>query len=354
MKKSDEIIKDIQNRNHNYLIMINDFGVSLAKNSLSFFEVQSFFKNLANYAAHQFEDLKQIFDEFEIDERQVQSHIKNQKIFLNEVNYMCSYVSDDVYKIKPLLNFLIFWSESEVNNQNFLLFKQVELIKKGMTPSDAYELMSLHDNTTFARTINNFINTLIQKNDELVQSNAALQVKLNKTTKKLDALTKELDAFPVVDSITNLPNRTQALKALNILFNEENKNAGVLLFSLTSYNDMINQLGYEVTNNIFLAIIRIIKNSIRSDDLIYSMKKDELMIICQNLNEASAINISNILIERITKNTVLNTLLGSFDKLSVNIGIALFQSVSDIDDLLILADRKLKNAQTMGKNRIEI
>ena len=78
------------------------------------------------------------------------------------------------------------------------------------------------------------------------------------------------------------------------------------------------------------------------------------MIICQNLNEASAINISNILIERITKNTVLNTLLGSFDKLSVNIGIALFQSVSDIDDLLILADRKLKNAQTMGKNRIEI
>ena len=56
MKKSDEIIKDIQNRNHNYLIMINDFGVSLAKNSLSFFEIQSFFKNLANYAAHQFEN----------------------------------------------------------------------------------------------------------------------------------------------------------------------------------------------------------------------------------------------------------------------------------------------------------
>ena len=354
MKKSDEIIKDIQNRNHNYLIMINDSGVSLAKNSLSFFEVQSPFKNLANYAAHQFEDLKQIFDEFEIDKRQVESHIKNQKTFLNEVNYMCSYINDDIYKIKSLFNFLIFWSEIEVSNQNFLLFKQVELIKKGMTPSTAYELMSLNDNTNFARTINNFINTLIQKNDELVQSNAALQVKLNKTTKKLDALTKELDAFPVVDSITNLPNRTQALKALNILFNEENKNAGVLLFSLTSYNDMINQLGYEVTNNIFLAIIRIIKNSIRSDDLIYSMKKDELMIICQNLNEASAINISNILIERITKNTVLNTLLGSFDKLSVNIGIALFQSVSDIDDLLILADRKLKNAQTMGKNRIEI
>lgn len=61
-----------------------------------------------------------------------------------------------------------------------------------------------------------------------------------------------------------------------------------------------------------------------------------------------------MLIERITKNSVLNTLLGSFNKLSINIGIALLQSVSDSDDLLVLLDKKLKNAQSMGKNRIEI
>lgn len=349
-------IENIINKNNEYIHLLNKFSASLSDGTLTFFDIQTFFKELGYYAAHQFVQIKQAIEEFKIDERQAKIHLKNQDLFIKELDYICSYINEDISKVKFLMNFLIYWTDLEILKQNSVLLKQIEFIKKGMDPSVAYETFKFIDDNqiSFMQSINKFVNMLIKDNEELRID----KLKLENEIKNLqDNIAKaNFASYPQMDNITNLPNRNQGVKAITSLLEDTQNSAtlGIFLISLTNYNQIMERFGYEITNSIVLTLITIMDNLTRSDDVIYSMKRDEFMIICPNLNEPSAINIANLIFEEVDRNSVLNSILDDTQDIEINIGISLSNEESNTKSMLEKADLNLKESKALGANNFKI
>ena len=340
-----EIVKNIENKNSDYIKLLDNFSINLSNNTLTFFDIQNFFKELGEYSANQFLNIEKAIKEFGIDKRQEEIHLKNQKLFIQELAFICSFVSEDINKVKVLLNFLLYWTDLEIFKQNRGLIMQIELIEKGMEPSVAYELTNIsNEDSMFARSVNKFINTLIKNNNELVDKNRALNDRIKNLEEKIEKSKSEF--YLQVDNLTNLPNRSQGIKTLELLLSKNKENSvGIFLISFTNYNQILEKFGSKIANGLTLTLITLIDSITRSDDIIYSMKRGEFMVICPNLNEASAINIANSLLDKAKNNSIIKSLLNEHQNLDINIGIALSDRYNDSKIMLQKADFNLKEAK---------
>lgn len=342
--------KEIEKRNSNYIKLVNTLGRKLANDSLSHFELQAFFKDMAQYSSQQFEDINQIIDEYHIYEKQVQTHKQNQKMFIKEMVLLCDSVSEDLSKAKMLLDFLIFWMDSQVLGQDKVLLRQISLISSGKTPKEAYELTSIspNGNDTLIRTLNEMLDLLLQRNRELSESNKILAANLEQKQKELLYLNQKYGSIVTVDETTKLPNRKQALKDIDKYINngvKDESKLGLLLISIGNYDELLKKFGARIDEELILRTIDIIKNTTRSDDVVYFMRRNELLVLCPSSSETSIINIANLLIANTKNSRDINSLFYNKDSAKLNIGIELIDKNIALKDVLKNVDDKLKMAE---------
>ncbi|MSN95829.1 diguanylate cyclase [Campylobacter sp. FMV-PI01] len=364
MKNCVEQINHIKNRNSNYMKLVSDLGKNLVNNSLAYFEIQIFFKKMAHYSANQFEDILNLMHNYQIDERQVQIHKTSQDKFIKELSVLCSKIEEDTNNVRILLNFLIYFADFKILKQDEILLQQILLINSGKSPKEAFEMTNLINfQTDTVKIFNEILDSALLINQKFKEENSNLlnEIKIIKT-KSLE-LSKKYATIPTFDPLTNLPNQIQATKGLEIsIKNSEqfNQKLATILININEYSYILNNFGTDKALDVVLIVVDLLKASIRSGDILYSIRQDEFLIICQNTNETGAINIANNIFKNIKNNNQLKNISKKFKsefqdfEITLNIGIVVSKNSMSVDEINHKLSKNLEISKANGVNTFQI
>ena len=162
------------------------------------------------------------------------------------------------------------------------------------------------------------------------------------------------------DSLTDLPNRNELLKRLEMEVSRvsRKKTFGALLFiDLDNFKNINDSLGHPVGDIVLKEIAQRLKSHLRGEDTVARVGGDEFVIILSDLsaNSMEAVNQARQISNNICDAVSLEFKNGGIDlQITASIGITMISDgESSGDDLLRYADTAMYEAKKGGRNRLE-
>ena len=158
------------------------------------------------------------------------------------------------------------------------------------------------------------------------------------------------------DPLTGAYNRREGLKLVKQLLRKnsfEDKNACVLVLDIDYFKKINDTYGHEAGDIVLKEVVKIIRNSIRNDDIIVRWGGEEFLILLNGIPVEKAGEVA----ERIRRN-IAQTLIelpdGKKIKVTVSIGVACAEEEGtySFDELFVVADKRLYKAKREGRNRV--
>ena len=154
------------------------------------------------------------------------------------------------------------------------------------------------------------------------------------------------------DPLTNLFNRRRFSEELEHVLSraERYQHLGALLFfDLDRFKYINDTSGHQAGDTLLKMIANMLKQIIRSDDVIGRLGGDEFAIILPEINASGAIEVAKKVLDQLGSAQL--TIHNRTHKISASIGIALFPEHGDnIHDLLAAADLAMYEAKALGRN----
>lgn len=240
------------------------------------------------------------------------------------------------------LFYTIFFFFLQIKAKNFVkqinnpLLKIIEFTKnvgktkeiKALEPSNIFEINQLNDN------FNDLIFELDKRTNHLVieETKRIYQEKLVNT-----------------DHLTGAYNR----RYLNDFSNDylkiikrEKKDLSLLIVDLDDFKNINDTFGHDIGDKVLIQLVKIIKKTIRENDLVVRFGGDEFIVLLPNTNVLNTRIVANKIIEEINEYNKK----AEYD-FSVSIGISYYQvGDNSIEDLISKADKSLYEAKRIGKN----
>ncbi len=195
--------------------------------------------------------------------------------------------------------------------------------------------------------------TIIQhKENELRGVVDNLDSTIEKKTAELREINYELQNRANLDQLTNLFNRHkfEELKQ-NGYFEKliEYGSLSVILFDIDYFKSINDRFGHEQGDEILLKFAKLVKGSIREDDILFRWGGEEFLLIIKNGNPKDAYNLAKKI-----KNEIENFDFGIKEKITTSFGIAGCMDYKNLKDLIKNADDALYEAKNNGRNTIVI
>ena len=160
-------------------------------------------------------------------------------------------------------------------------------------------------------------------------------------------LTKELRRLAESDPLTGLANRRCLRETLEAQLQQEPP--GWLLYVDLDYFKEVNDAhGHEAGDRLLVAVAQILRESVRSDDLVARMGGDEFAILLPGGNQIGAETVSARILGRLTKLAAAQI---AFRNVSASIGLTALVGVTEVDTALIYADSACYLAKRSGRGR---
>jgi len=160
-------------------------------------------------------------------------------------------------------------------------------------------------------------------------------------------LTKELRRLAESDPLTGLANRRSLRQTIEAQLTQEA--AGWLLcMDLDHFKEVNDAHGHEAGDRLLVAVARILRDSVRGEDLVARMGGDEFAVVLIGGNQVGA----ELVAARVLKG--LSELAGSapeFRNVSTSIGLSTLVGVTDVDTALMYADGACYLAKRSGRGR---
>jgi diguanylate cyclase (GGDEF)-like protein len=156
------------------------------------------------------------------------------------------------------------------------------------------------------------------------------------------------------DALTQIPNRralSENLRRECILSRRQNSPLSLILMDLDHFKYVNDKHGHEEGDRLLIAVAQLLKQCVRSSDIVYRYGGEEFVILLSH----TPISGASLLAERIRSK--LETYSGdSLQSLPVtaSLGVATYNTREDAKSLLNRADKAMYAAKMMGRNRIEI
>lgn len=161
-----------------------------------------------------------------------------------------------------------------------------------------------------------------------------------------------LEVFALYDLLTNAYNRRYFLEAIN----REIMNAGrkdtafcLVMFDIDNFKKVNDTYGHSKGDDILKEIISIAKSTVRKTDILSRIGGEEFTIILPD----STLDQALILAERLREKTEENN-FSQVGKVTISLGVALYESGDTIDDIIKKADSAMYKAKTEGRNCVRI
>jgi len=195
------------------------------------------------------------------------------------------------------------------------------------------------------------ISHVFAKNNAVVKAKIILFWEITDTIN----LMKELENAAYIDSLTGIYNRKHFFELANVDIERAlrlNQSIYTAMLDLDFFKQVNDTYGHDAGDMVLKATAGIIRQTIRSYDLLCRYGGEEFVLLLTALDAAEA----RRLVERIRENMEHNTLRYEDKKIIVtcSIGLAKFQKTDTLETSIKKADEALYAAKNAGRNKVKI
>ncbi|HYD95279.1 MAG TPA: EAL domain-containing protein [Noviherbaspirillum sp.] len=168
----------------------------------------------------------------------------------------------------------------------------------------------------------------------------------------------EIERLAFYDPLTRLPNRRLLLDRLHHALQTADRkaNCGALMYlDLDNFKSLNDTSGHDIGDRLLVQVARRLENAVRKSNTIARLGGDEFVVLLEDLDgdveEAAAQ--AEIVAEKVLSTFAAPFRLGKYEHYcSTSIGVTLFCSQYDPDEVLKRADVAMYQAKSAGKNAI--
>jgi len=181
---------DIVDLQHHHLVnVVNDVGDMLLGGShVSEGQLQSLFKDLADYAVKHFADEEHLMKEAHLDARHADIHTRHHKEFIQQVVSMWKSRATMRNPAEVVHGFLAAWLTFHILSEDQDMAKQISLVHKGTPPDEAFELEHRQVDSSASAlldALHKLYSVLSATNQDLAETNLHLEEKVAARTQQL-------------------------------------------------------------------------------------------------------------------------------------------------------------------------
>jgi diguanylate cyclase (GGDEF)-like protein/hemerythrin-like metal-binding protein len=352
-------ILSVDEQHKSLIDIINKLGDNFSQDDVEHGVIESTLDALASYAGYHFAEEQELMSQAGIYQQHIDGHIKSHDSFLSEVLRLSSEASNGgSAAIEHLLDFLIHWLAYHILVTDKNMAKQMKLIKSGVSAEQAFiqeEVDANRSTEPLITALNSLFSQVSQRNKELIALNKTLEDKVARRTKALIEANRDLEQIALTDILTGLPNRRHATQQLSLLWDESTKcslHLACLMIDADHFKQVNDTHGHDAGDYVLQELSKVLKDSVRTDDLVCRLGGDEFIIILPDTDLEGA-----LLAAKHTHKLVSELRVTTGDSAwegSVSIGVsARTKEMQNINDLLKESDKGVYLAKENGKNCVK-
>jgi len=228
---------------------------------------------------------------------------------------------------------LLFYSQSEVKKLQTHLYQADELVK---------QVIQLNQKENWEK--------LAAKVTELDSLVLATDWLLDQVAKDIYALENNKDPLTKMFTRRYLPSIIQ--HEIHYCL-ERNVNLGIIMLDLDFFKNINDQYGHTVGDSVLSKTASILSTSIRAYDYIFRYGGEEFLILINNTNTESCLQVAEEIRCKVA-NYKFKDLPFIKEKITISLGVAIFNKHPDYELLINQADKALYKAKENGRNRVEL
>ncbi|WP_313567993.1 sensor domain-containing diguanylate cyclase [Acetoanaerobium noterae] len=190
-----------------------------------------------------------------------------------------------------------------------------------------------------------------------VTQKVILEEVLEAREKQYKELAKELERKNIslservsIDNLTGIKNRyyfDERIKEEVDLAKRQKVSFSLLLFDLDHFKLVNDNFGHDIGDKVLKRVTDAVSKIIRSYDIFARWGGEEFVVLMPNTTEAEAV----LAAEKIRK-AVEDIIHPDIEKITISIGIAIWEVDDDVDQIFVKADKALYTAKNQGRNRV--
>lgn len=190
-----------------------------------------------------------------------------------------------------------------------------------------------------------------------VTQKVILEELLEAREKQYKELAKELERKNIslservsIDNLTGIKNRyyfDERIKEEVDLAKRQKVSFSLLLFDLDHFKHVNDNFGHDIGDKVLKRVTDAVSKIIRSYDIFARWGGEEFVVLMPNTTEAEAV----LAAEKIRK-AVEDIIHPDIEKITISIGIAIWEVDDDVDQIFVKADKALYTAKNQGRNRV--
>lgn len=335
-------------------IINNGIKMTLDKMDVSSNQFEELKKSLDEYIKLHFFTEENIMADAKIYYEHIADHKKEHKEFIDTIKLYFGNDEDvSKSKINEALEYLIRWLAYHILNTDKLLCKQIELIKSGKDPKEAYEIEANKKEETkepLLKALRALFYVVSEKNRELEKANDKLEERVRQRTLELNAANEMLESLSLTDSLTGLPNRRyfeMILQQLIENWKRYHKTFTVMFIDIDKFKKVNDTEGHDEGDILLKWIADFLKRNIRKTDTICRLGGDEFVAVCVESDLNIATQISNTILMKLLEEKIN---VKSW-KPSLSIGISIISDTNNtMDKIVKSADTAMYISKKKGGN----
>jgi hemerythrin len=314
------------------------------------------FTELKDYTVYHFGEEERLMAALAVDPRHTETHCEAHQSFLENVQIKAAAINStdslDLASASDLLDYLVNWLAFHILGEDKNLAHQIEAIKAGVDPATAYDDHQQSKDESKEPLLNalHFLfNQVSQQNRELQSLNGHLEDLIESRTFALSQANHRLQEIAYIDSLTSLPNRRSIASHLEGLWEMGDK-LSCLMIDADHFKEVNDTYGHGAGDIVLKELAVCLEHTVRSDDVVGRMGGDEFLVVCSE-DHAGAHQLADKLKQSVDALSVKVGEGGGEWQGSISIGYASRAAdVTDIDDLIRLADKGVYLAKKAGKD----
>lgn len=186
--------------------------------------------------------------------------------------------------------------------------------------------------------------------EQLVQANEKLEEEVAARTLELQAALSEMEKISIHDKLTGLYNRhkldDELLRQLKMA-KRYSSCFGLILLDTDNFKALNDSLGHFVADKLLISFSAVLKQAIRSTDLLGRWGGDEFMVVVPQTSQKSILTVAESI-----KQSLQNYQFDYDVSMTSSIGVTLFRENDDVESMIQRVDKALYNSKNQGKNKI--
>ncbi len=278
-------LSDVDDQHYQLVMKLNNFSQLVAENKISFDDISTLFKQLADYAVFHFKQEEALMAAAGIDRRHLAKHIQTHRDFIQEVSSMFAGISNDnTGAVKSLLDFLTHWLVYHILGTDQNMARQIEMIKSGVSPADSYDREENEVSSStepLLQALNSLFQQVSDRNKELLQLNQSLERIVAERTNALSEANRHLEELALTDVLTGLPNRRQGMRQLEILWKDtvlKNSTLSCMMIDADHFKEVNDTYGHDAGDLVLIELAKTLLHCYRNDDIVCRLGGDEFLI----------------------------------------------------------------------------